>query len=121
MNNNNVEFGAIQGSLLATQNHAELAKEETTYNPGNLLDALIVHLGLKNDAALARALEVAPPLISKIRHRTLPLGGSVLIRMHEVSKLSIADMRTLMGDRRHKFRISDKQFKPKEVSVQFKD
>jgi hypothetical protein len=84
------------------------------YNPCRLLDALIEQLGLKNDAALARALEVAPPMISKIRHRALPVGGAMLIRMHEISDLSIADLRLLMGDQRKKFRISDKQFKPKE-------
>jgi hypothetical protein len=37
--------------------------------------------------------------------------------MHEVSDLSIKDLRILMGDRRDKFRISDKQFKPKEGSA----
>lgn len=71
-------------------------------------------LSLKNDAALSRALEVAPPVISKIRHRKLSVGASMLIRMHEISDLSIKDLRILMGDRRDKFRISDKQFKPKE-------
>jgi hypothetical protein len=34
-----------------------------------------------------------------------------------VSDLSIRDLRYLMGDRRAKFRISDKQFKPKEGAV----
>jgi hypothetical protein len=68
---------------------------------------------LKNDAALSRALEVAPPVISKIRHYRLPVGASLLIRMHEVSDMTIRDLRALMGDRRAKFRISDKQFKPK--------
>jgi hypothetical protein len=34
--------------------------------------------------------------------------------MHEVSDLSIRDLRYLMGDRRAKFRISDEQFKPKD-------
>ena len=80
----------------------------------DLLDAVLRKTGLKNDAALARALEVAPPVISKIRHHRLPVGASLLIRMHEVSDLSIRDLRYLMGDRRNKFRISDKQFKPKE-------
>jgi hypothetical protein len=84
------------------------------YNPNRLLDTLIENLRLKNDAALSRALEVAPPVISKIRHHRLPVGASLLIRMHEVSDLSIRDLRYLMGDRRNKFRISDKQFKPKE-------
>ncbi|HJV85933.1 MAG TPA: hypothetical protein VJ698_10690 [Noviherbaspirillum sp.] len=87
--------------------------EQYQYDPNNLLESLIERLNLKNDAALSRALEVAPPLISKIRHRRLPVGASLLIRMHEVSDLSIKDLRHLMGDRRTKFRISDKQFKPK--------
>jgi len=87
--------------------------DQVNYDPNNLLDALIEKLNLKNDAALSRALEVAPPVISKIRHRRLPVGASLLIRMHEVSDLSIKELRTLMGDRRDKFRISDKQFKPK--------
>lgn len=91
--------------------------EQFQYDPNNLLESLIEKLNLKNDAALSRALEVAPPLISKIRHRRLPVGASLLIRMHEVSDLSIKDLRLLMGDRRTKFRISDKQFKPKEQST----
>lgn len=89
------------------------AADQFNYDPNNLLESLIEKLNLKNDAALSRALEVAPPLISKIRHRRLPVGASLLIRMHEVSELSIQDLRHLMGDRRNKFRISDKQFKPK--------
>jgi len=88
--------------------------ERYQYDPNHLLETLIQKLNLKNDAALSRALEVAPPLISKIRHRRLPVGASLLIRMHEVSDLSIKDLRELMGDRRTKFRISDKQFKPKD-------
>ena len=90
------------------------ASDQYQYDPNNLLESLIEKLNLKNDAALSRALEVAPPLISKIRHRRLPVGASLLIRMHEVSDLSIQDLRHLMGDRRNKFRISDKQFKPKQ-------
>jgi hypothetical protein len=90
--------------------------DQVHYDPNNLLDSLIEKLNLKNDAALSRALEVAPPVISKIRHRRLPVGASLLIRMHEVSDLSIKELRVLMGDRREKFRISDKQFKPKAGS-----
>jgi hypothetical protein len=88
--------------------------EELEYDPDRLLDSLIVHLGLKNDAALSCALEVAPPVISKIRHRRLPVGAAILIRMHEVSGLTIRDLRFLLGDRREKFRVSDVQGKPKE-------
>lgn len=99
-----------------TQDSNRLA-DQLAYDPNNLLDSLIEKLHLKNDAALSRALEVAPPVISKIRHRRLPVGASLLIRMHEVSDLTIRDLRILMGDRREKFRISDKQFKPKQMGV----
>jgi hypothetical protein len=86
---------------------------QDSYNPNHLLDVLIERLKLKNDAALSRALEVAPPVISKIRHRRLPVGASLLIRMHEVSSLSVRELRDLMGDRRTKYRLSDAQGKPK--------
>ncbi len=93
------------------QPHA-LASQES-YNPNRLLDTLRERMKLKNDAALSRALEVAPPVISKIRHRTLPVGASLLIRMHEVTEMSIRELRDLMGDRRTKYRLSDAQGKPK--------
>lgn len=96
--------------------HEQLKSAE--YNPNQLLGALLQKMNLKNDAALSRALEVAPPVISKIRHRRLPVGASLLIRMHEVCGLSIGDLRELLGDRRGKFRISDKQFKPKTMQNQ---
>lgn len=80
------------------------------YNPNNLLDNLIDHLRLRNDAALSRALEVAPPVISKIRHKKLPIGASLLIRMHELTDISIKDLRALMGDHRDKFRMPDSSF-----------
>ena len=95
------------------QPHALSSQE--SYNPNRLLDTLRDRMKLKNDAALSRALEVAPPVISKIRHRTLPVGASLLIRMHEVTDLSIRELRELMGDRRRRMRISDVDGKPKEV------
>ncbi|GGY64566.1 hypothetical protein OU994_08430 [Pseudoduganella sp. SL102] len=67
-----------------------------SYNPNRVLDAIISKLQLKNDAALSRALEVAPPVISKIRHNTLPIGATILIRMHEISDYSIRELRELM-------------------------
>ena len=71
--------------------------EEATYDPNKVLDAIMERLNLKNDAALSRALEVAPPVISKIRHRTLPIGATILLRMHEVSEFSIRELKSLMG------------------------
>lgn len=75
------------------------------YDPNRLLDALLSTLALKNDAALSRLLEVEAPTISKIRHHRLRVGAGMLLRMHEVSALSIAELRTLMGDRRTRVRL----------------
>lgn len=70
--------------------------EDPNYDPGKLLNAVIEKLGLKNDAALSRVLEVEPPMISKVRNKKLPVGAVLLIRMHEVSDLSIRDLRLSM-------------------------
>jgi hypothetical protein len=94
------------------QQHHALSSQES-YNPNHLLDILLGKMQLKNDAALSRMLEVAPPVISKIRHHRLPVGASLLIRMHEVTGMSIRDLRDLMGDRRTKYRLSDAQGRPK--------
>lgn len=70
--------------------------EGAVYDTNRVLDAIIQKLRLKNDAALSRVLEVAPPVISKIRHNTLPIGATILLRMHEVSDFSIRELRALM-------------------------
>jgi hypothetical protein len=93
-----------------------VALTQQGYDPNHLLDELIAQMHLKNDAALSRALEVGPPVISKIRHRRLPVGASLLIRMHETSGKDIHELRELMGDRRRKYRLSDAQGKPKLVN-----
>ena len=77
--------------------NTKLLSSQKHYNPNRLLDAIIDKLQLKNDAALSRALEVAPPVISKIRHHTLPIGATILLRMHEISDFSIREMRELMS------------------------
>lgn len=85
------------------------------YDPNRLLDALIARMRLKNDVALCRVLDVNPPLISKIRSRVLPVSAALLIRMHDVSGLSIFDLRTLMGDRRSKYRVGLRGAKARKI------
>lgn len=84
---------------------ARVDEQSHRYDPSHLLDTLQATLKLKNDAALSRTLGLSPPVISKIRHRQIPVGASVLIRIHEVTELSIAVLRGLMGDRRKQYRI----------------
>lgn len=55
----------------------------------------------KNDAALARFLDVMPPVISKIRHGRLPVGNELMIRIHDKTqgdnRLSIDRIRELIA------------------------
>lgn len=83
--------------------------EDLEYDPNNLFNTLIKQLNLKNDAALAKLLDISPPVISKVRHRSIPVGATLLIRMHEISDVSIKDLRGLMGDRRAKFSAVSQQ------------
>lgn len=93
--------------------NTEVFQLEATYDQARLLDFLIARFNLKNDAALSRLLEVAPPVVSKIRNGRLPIGASMLIRMCDVSNISTRNLRNIMGDRRKKFRISDACGRPK--------
>lgn len=87
------------------------------YDPNHLLDDIAHKLQLKNDAALARTLEVTAPMISKVRNFRLPVGASLLIRMHEVTGLPVRELQDLMGDRRTKFRLSSAQGRPGKEAV----
>lgn len=61
-----------------------------------LLNLLKNTMGLKNDAALARRLNVGPPVISKIRADTLRVGPILLLRMHDESGLDIRNLKASM-------------------------
>lgn len=78
-----------------------------SYNPNRLIDALLGKTQLRNDVALARMLEVAPSVIAKVRHHRLPVGASLLMRMHDLTGISVRDLRVLMGDRRVKYRLTE--------------
>ena len=91
-------------------------RKPVTYDPSHLLNVLLRKLDVKNDAALGIELEIGPPLLSKIRNRRAPISAGVLIRMHEVSGLSIQELRRLMGDRRQQFRISNAPYQEKSTS-----
>jgi len=83
------------------------------YDPNRLFNHVIAWHSLKNDAHLSRFLTVAPPVICKVRRGRLPMGASLMIRLHEETGLTIREMRTIMQDRRQKHRISNAEWKRK--------
>lgn len=68
----------------------------TQKTPNDLLDDVRSKLQVKNDAALSRAFEVAPPVISKIRHGKLPVGASLIIKIHELTGWPIHEIKSYL-------------------------
>lgn len=62
---------------------------------GILLDHVIKNQGLKNDAALSRLLEVAPPVISKLRSGVLTLGSTMILAIHESTGIKVSEIRSI--------------------------
>lgn len=66
-------------------------------DPNGLLNKVIALMGLKNDAALARAFDLAPPVVSKIRHHRLPVGNSIILKCHEIAGMTLPEIRRYVG------------------------
>lgn len=62
-----------------------------------LLDSLLVRTRLKNDARLARALGVSPPVISKIRSGKLRVSDGFILRVHETFDLPVREIRAILA------------------------
>ena len=77
------------------------------YDPSNLLNALSQRLKLRNDVELSKSLHLSKALIALIREGRRPVSGAILIVMHEVSALTINELRALMGDRRGSCRMAN--------------
>lgn len=60
-----------------------------------LIESLKKLFDLKNDAALSRALGVAPPVISKLKSGALTIGDSLLIKIHDAFDMPIKTIRSL--------------------------
>jgi hypothetical protein len=78
-----------------------------SYDTSHLLDSVLDQLQLPDDAALSETLGVAPSVISGIRDMRLPLEPEMLIRIHEITGISIIGLRNILGDRRKKLRFPD--------------
>ncbi len=75
----------------------------TSYSPDNFLNRLIGKMGLKNDAALARTLDVTPAVVSRIRNKKAPVSANLLLMIHEMTEIAIPELRRMMGDSRRLF------------------
>jgi plasmid maintenance system antidote protein VapI len=84
-------------TIIATRPFKVGYSDDPGYRPEFLLDMIMARFGLKNDAALCRKLEVAPPVVSKIRKQKLSVSDGIMVRIHDTCGLSIKEIRDLMG------------------------
>jgi len=63
-------------------------------NVPKLLDMLRDRLQIKNDAALARALDISAPQICKLRGGAA-MGPTVILKIHERTKIPVDEIRRL--------------------------
>jgi plasmid maintenance system antidote protein VapI len=61
-----------------------------------LLDTVKERYSIKNDAELSRTLDVPPPTISKIRSGRVNVSADIILRIHEVLGMPVADIRSLL-------------------------
>lgn len=61
-----------------------------------LLDYLKETYNLKNDAEISRRLEVAPPVISRIRSGKINVSAEIMIRIHETFDMPIKEIKALI-------------------------
>ncbi len=85
------------GMSLAHNKFALASAAATVEARNKLLDVAMNAARIRNDAGLSRLLEVAPPVISKIRHGRLPVGATLAIAITEVTPLTIADITAILA------------------------
>ncbi len=74
-----------------------------SYSPDNFLNRLLWKMSLKNDAALARTLDVTPAVVSRIRNKKAPVSANLLLMIHDMTEITIPELRRMMGDSRRLF------------------
>ena len=72
-------------------------KAEKAKRGSQLFDYLLQKYNLKNDAALAREVGLAPPVISKVRSGDLIVSPATILAIHEKLGVDVAEIRKVMA------------------------
>ena len=87
-----------------------------SYDSNHLLDSILDKLHLPDDAALCEALDVDVSVLSDLREMRREVDAALLIRMHELTDISIVGLRNILGDRRRRARFAAEENQPGESS-----
>lgn len=61
--------------------------------PFPLFDNVIHHMRWRNDAQIAREIDVRPPTISKMRSGTIRVGATTIIYLHEATDIPVSTLK----------------------------
>lgn len=74
-------------------------EEEKEFRPQHkLLDACIKLAGVKTDRALSEKIGVASTVMSRIRHKKLPVTPTTILAIHEKLGMSVPEIRQLIEE-----------------------
>jgi hypothetical protein len=68
-----------------------------TADANKFLDQIKEQVGAYSDAQMARAIDVKPPMICKIRKGHLSVSNGLIITIHEATKIEIAQLKAMAG------------------------
>jgi plasmid maintenance system antidote protein VapI len=60
-----------------------------------LIDHLLERFNLGTDAALARMMELQPPVISKMRHGKMSLTPSFILKVHDTFDIPVKEIKQI--------------------------
>ena len=83
-----------------------------SYDSNHLLDSVLDKLHLPDDLALCEALDVDESVVTELRELRREVDAALLIRMHELTDISIAGLRNILGDRRRIARFTGEKESP---------
>jgi hypothetical protein len=63
----------------------------------HLLDTVMRLQGMRDDAKLSNAIGSHPPYISKVRAEKIPVGATLMIKIHEATDMPIAEIKRLIA------------------------
>lgn len=82
---------------MGTTNYLGVNLESPTYTPNKLLNAVMARLGMKFDIELCTMMDVEGASISRMRNRKTAISPFVLVRLCDVSGLTVKEARALAG------------------------
>lgn len=74
-----------------------------------LIDFLIKEYDLKSDAALAKALGISQPTISKLRHRTSGFSAHLILVVHKKTGMAVEDIESMLEIQRVADELNEKE------------